>query len=176
MKDEREEGEALLEELGERIGAAVGLSVAPVSPPDSARRRLMERIALEPRNGRVPSEARFVVKPGIIGTRSSRLDWTATPIAGIEEKVIARDEQRGVTTRLIRFAAGTRYPNHRHGGTEEIFVLEGSISVNGVLLTSGDYCRSEAGTEERGTVSETGGLAIVISSDRDEIDIHPQTP
>jgi anti-sigma factor ChrR (cupin superfamily) len=167
MNDKREESGALLDELGARIGAAVGLSVAPVAPPASARRRLMERVAREPH---------FIVKPGVTGTRSSRLDWTATPIPGIEEKVIARDAQRAVTTRLIRFAAGTRYPNHRHGATEEIFVLEGSISVNGVLLSSGDYCRSEAGTEELGTVSETGGLAIVISSDRDEIDIPPQTP
>jgi anti-sigma factor ChrR (cupin superfamily) len=69
----------------------------------------------------------------------------------------------------VRFEPGVRYPKHRHGGTEEIFLLEGKVWVNGTLLQAGDYCRSEAGTEEIGTYSETAAMAIVISSDMDEI-------
>jgi len=52
---------------------------------------------------------------------------------------------------------------------QEPNVLEGSLTVNGQLLSAGDYCRSEPGTEEADTFSEAGGMAIVISSDRDEI-------
>lgn len=75
-----------------------------------------------------------------------------------------------MTTRLVRFAPGLRYPTHRHGGTEELFVLSGSVVVNGLVLRAGDYCRSEAGTEERGSYSDEGATAIIISSDADEID------
>ncbi len=106
---------------------------------------------------------------GVSGVRSATTRWSPTPLPGIEEKFLAHDDARGVTTRLLRFAPGTRYPKHRHAGTEEIFVLEGSLTINGLLLSAGDYCRSETGTEEEDTFSETGGMAIVISSDRDEI-------
>ena len=86
-----------------------------------------------------------------------------------EYKLVAYDAERRATTSLVRFAPGMRYPPHRHGGTEEIFVLEGSVLVNGVLLKAGDYCRSEAGTDETGTISHEGAMAIVVSSDFDEI-------
>ena len=176
MKKDIDGDEPIQEEFATPRWAAVAFSVEPVEPPESVRRALLDRISREPGAGTRFREARFRVKPGVSGTRSGLLEWSPTPIPGLEEKVIARDEERSVTTRLIRFAAGARYPNHRHGGTEEIFVLEGSVSVNDVLLSAGDYCRSEAGTEEIGTVSPTGGLAIVISSDRDEVDISPGTP
>jgi hypothetical protein len=145
---------------------ALVLSVTPIFPRPHVRRELLAKIAAEPRE---TPDGYFGVKPGVTGVRTSTAAWIASPIPGIEYKLIARDEERGMRTQLVRFAAGARYPHHRHAGTEEIFLLEGSVSVNGVLLQAGDYCRSEAGTEEIGTYSETGGLALIVSSERDEV-------
>lgn len=146
---------------------ALVLSVAPIAPRPHVRRELLAKIAAEPRS--VP-EGFFTVKAGVTGVRTSTAAWIASPIPGIEYKLIARDAESGMRTQLVRFAAGARYPRHRHAGTEEIFLLEGSVCVNGVELRAGDYCRSEPGTEEFGTYSETGGLALIVSSERDDVE------
>ncbi len=145
---------------------AFALSTEPIEPPSDLRGRVLSRLAGP---GRTTPEGFFPVRPGVSGVHSLDARWLPTPISGIEHKLLARDESRGYTTRLLRFAPGTRYPAHRHAGTEEIFVLEGSLTINGLLLSAGDYCRSEPGTEEADTFSEAGGMAIVISSDHDEI-------
>ena len=144
----------------------LALSVEPIEPPAGLKQQLLGRLSGP---GRTQPPGFFSVAPGVSGVRSAVARWSPTPLPGIEEKFLAHDDERGVTTRLLRFAPGTRYPNHRHAGTEEIFVLEGSLTINGLLLSAGDYCRSDPGTEEAETFSETGGMAIVISCDRDEI-------
>ncbi len=141
--------------------------MAPVEPRAGARERLLSAARAEGAARR--PEGFFEVHPGVTGVRTSTASWLSSPIPGIEYKLVARDPERGTRTQLVRFAAGARYPRHRHAGTEEIFLLEGSVEVNGVLLLAGDYCRSEPGTEEFGTRSETGGLALIVSSERDEI-------
>jgi quercetin dioxygenase-like cupin family protein len=152
---------------GDAVLEALLLSVPPISPRPNVRRELLAKIAAEPRG--VP-EGYFTVKAGVTGVRTSTAAWIASPIPGIEYKPIARDAERGMRTQLVRFAPGARYPRHRHAGTEEIFLLEGSVFVNGVLLRAGDYCRSEPGTVESGTWSETGGLALIVSSERDDVE------
>jgi anti-sigma factor ChrR (cupin superfamily) len=146
---------------------ALVLSVPPVSPRPEVRRELLAKIAAE--RSRETPEGFFRVRPGVTGVRTSAAAWIASPLPGIEYKLISRDADSGMRTQLVRFAAGARYPRHRHAGTEEIFLIEGSVSVNGVVLHAGDYCRSDPGTEEVGTYSETGGLALIISSERDEV-------
>jgi mannose-6-phosphate isomerase-like protein (cupin superfamily) len=147
---------------------ALVLSVPPVSPRPEARRELLAKIAAEPRPETSP-EGFFAVGPGVTGVRTSAAAWIASPMPAIEYKLISRTAESGMRTQLVRFAAGARYPRHRHAGTEEIFLIEGSVSVNGIVLHAGDYCRSDPGTEEIGTYSETGGLALIISSERDEV-------
>jgi hypothetical protein len=154
------------EPLDETAWEALALSVDPIDPPPGLKQALLGRLAGP---GRTLPAGFFAVGPGVAGVRSALARWTPTRLPGIEEKFLAHDDARGFTTRLLRFAPGTRYPNHRHAGTEEIFVLEGSLTINGLLLSAGDYCRSDPGTEEMETFSETGGMAIVISCDRDEI-------
>jgi quercetin dioxygenase-like cupin family protein len=154
----------------EQASALLGLAAAPAAPPPSLKQRLLARIAEEPAQDGAP-EGSFFVKAGVTGVRTKDASWQKTPLPGVEAKTIHRDDERGYTTRLVRIEPGGRYPYHKHGGTEEIFMLEGTVWVNGKLLVPGDYCRSEAGTDERGTVSDHGALAVVISSDKDEISL-----
>lgn len=154
------------EKLDETGWEALALSVNPIEPPPLLKQSVLGRLAGP---GKTLPAGFFAVGPGVSGIRSEVARWSPTPLPGIEEKFLAHDDERGFTTRLLRFAPGTRYPKHRHAGTEEIFVLEGSLTINGLMLSAGDYCRSDPGTEEMDTFSEAGGMAIVISSDRDEI-------
>lgn len=154
--------------------AELGRSAPAAAPAPELRARLLKRIAQAapapaPENVTERPAGSFDVIPGVSGVRTSSAPWLPAPLPGVSYKVIARDPERGYTTRLVRFEPGIRYPKHRHGGTEEIFVLEGSVWVNGTLLKAGDYCRSMEGTEEEGTYTEDGATAIVVSSDQDEL-------
>jgi len=151
------------DDLDEGLIASLARTVPAIDPRPGVRDRLLAAARAE------RPEGFFTVRLGVTGVRTSTASWLPSPIPGIEYKLVARDPERGTHTRLVRFAAGARYPKHRHAGVEEIFLLEGSVQVNGILLRAGDYCRSEPGTEEHGTWSETGGLALIVSSERDEI-------
>ena len=159
----------------DQLAASLAFGLPLVSPRLELKERLMANLqAAGPDAPASPSisprfAGSFDVIPGVTGVRTADADWKQAPIPGIQYKDISYDAARGFATRLVRFAPGVRYPNHRHGGTEEIFVLEGKVEVNGFLLQAGDYCRSEAGTAEAGTYTELGALAIVVSSDLDEV-------
>ncbi len=159
---------ALHDELA-RVAASLALAAPVADPPPSVRERLLARVAEAERVERALPEGGFWVKPGVNGVRTSAAQWQRTPIRGLAAKVIHRDDERGTTMRLLKIEPGARYPWHRHGGHEEIFMLSGTLWVNGVLLKAGDYCRSEPGTDESGTFSEDGATAIVVSSDKDEV-------
>lgn len=157
------------------LGAA-SVDPAAATPSPSLKDRLLARVAAEgaraderaARDADFP-EASFLVKAGVMAVRSAEARWVASGLPGVAYKVLGRDRERGITTRLLRLAPGVEYPKHAHAGLEEIYILEGRVRINGVVLGPGDYCRSEAGTEESGTFTETGAMALVVSCDRDEI-------
>jgi quercetin dioxygenase-like cupin family protein len=154
--------------------AAVGLAATAPPPPSLKARILASLDGAVPRPGRSPlPPGGRVVAPGIEAVIAADAPWLASPLPGIEYKLLHRDDGRRATTRLLRFSAGSTYPAHCHGGVEEVFVLEGSVTLNGVLLRAGDYCRAEAGTHEPVAYSDTGGLAVIVSSDFDTFEAPP---
>ena len=96
------------------------------------------------------------------------LPWTPA-LPGIEAKRLFSDDRRGYHTQLVRMAAGASYPRHRHTEPEEIFVVEGDLSVSGVGMRAGDYCRAEPGTLHEGISTQGGCTILVLSSEHDEI-------
>ncbi len=157
----------------EPAAAMLALSVPEAEPPPSLHSRLMATVSGKARKP-VVAEGSLAVKAGVTAVRTTDARWRRSPMPLTEYKLVAYDAERRATTSLVRFAPGMRYPAHRHGGTEEIFVLEGSMSLNGVTLKAGDYCRSVAGTEEVGTFTLEGALALVVTSDFDEM-MNPAT-
>jgi quercetin dioxygenase-like cupin family protein len=152
--------------------AAIGLA-EPAPPPPALKARILGSLRDPAPAGPVLPPGGRLVAPGIAAVIAADSPWLPTPLPGIEYKLLHRDEERRSTTRLLRFSAGAAYPAHRHGGVEEVFVLEGSVTLNGILLGPGDYCRAEAGTPEPAATSETGGMAIIVSSDFDAFDAPP---
>ncbi len=82
---------------------------------------------------------------------------------GVTAKVLFADQKRNVTTMLVRMEPGTVFPNHTHGGPEELYVLEGDCVCLGVELGPGDYHRAAEGTEHGETSTREGCLMLVIS-------------
>jgi len=42
------------------------------------------------------------------------LPWHPTPFPGVEQKILLRDEKRGLITALVRMAPGACLPLHEH--------------------------------------------------------------
>jgi anti-sigma factor ChrR (cupin superfamily) len=82
---------------------------------------------------------------------------------GVAAKILFADLQHQRTTMLVRMTAGSQFAGHRHGGAEELFVLEGDCLCQGQSLHAGDYHRAAGGTRHGVTSTENGCLMLVIS-------------
>jgi anti-sigma factor ChrR (cupin superfamily) len=56
------------------------------------------------------------------------------------------DKQKREITCLMRLEPGGTFPLHRHAGSEEVFVLEGDLIVEGEICHQGDYIRTVPGS------------------------------
>jgi len=52
--------------------------------------------------------------------------------------------------------------------TRTVAVLEEDLTVSGVLMKAGDYCRAEPGSVHTGLSTSGGCLFIAVCSERDE--------
>lgn len=74
------------------------------------------------------------------------LPWHKTPFPGIDQKILLRDEERGLITALVRMAPGARLPLHEHADVEQTYVLEGSLADDeGNDITAGNFIWRPAG-------------------------------
>lgn len=75
------------------------------------------------------------------------LPWTPSPTAGIERKLIERDGQEVArATSIVRYAPGSTFPEHTHGGGEEILVLDGVFEDETGAYPAGSYLKNPVGT------------------------------
>ena len=71
-------------------------------------------------------------KPELEFFDAGRIEWTPVPggVAGLTERILARDAGTGVASRLLRWEPGTdTTPNgvQVHAFWEEVYIIEGSI-------------------------------------------------
>jgi anti-sigma factor ChrR (cupin superfamily) len=66
--------------------------------------------------------------------RFAENDWVASPMPGVERKMLDRigDEVARATT-IVRFAPGSAFSAHTHDGGEEYLVLEGTFQDEDVI-------------------------------------------
>jgi uncharacterized cupin superfamily protein len=65
--------------------------------------------------------------------------------------------------------AGASYPRHRHADTEELFVLDGDLTISGKAMGPGDYCAAVSGTRHGIGHTTDGCMVLVCASHEDEI-------
>ncbi len=78
---------------------------------------------------------------------TSTLAWLPSPMSGVERRPL--DRQGGEVARatsLVRYAPGSCFAPHRHGGGEEILVLEGTFSDEQGHYPAGTYLRNPVGS------------------------------
>lgn len=79
----------------------------------------------------------------IVESRWNNEAWVSVGAPGIHRRIL-RDNGNGGATYLLKFAAGVAAPSHNHPEGEELFVVQGDITVGGRRLTTGDYLYTPA--------------------------------
>ena len=150
---------------------ALGRAVTPAEPPQSLKTRLMHAVHRGDAGGSIQTWKGWAPSSpgeGMTLVRGSG-DWEQTGVAGVEVRRLFVDAEADRLTMLVRMAAGTAYPSHRHGGVEECYVLEGDIYGPNFEMRAGDYQRLEGGSVH-GVQGTCGGcLLFIVSSLNDEL-------
>ena len=87
--------------------------------------------------------------------------WLPSPMAGVERRLL--DRQGGEVARatsIVRYAPGSRFERHTHGGGEEILVLEGTFSDETGDFPAGTYLRNPVGSSHAPFSAE--GCTILV--------------
>ena len=101
--------------------------------------------------------------------RANGGDWVDSGMPGFEFKLLFQDPDTKKSTVLARIAAGARMPHHRHQGSEECLIIQGSLWTDGVLLEAGDFILTQDQTEHEDTWSPNGALALIKTYLSDQI-------
>ena len=154
--DERRELAALLETLAPEARAEVARLYDTAARAGRLGRRRWRRrptcaTACWPRRARRAA------------TRCRRATTTGStpPFAGIRGRVLAVDKAKGIATMLLRAAPGAVYPSHRHHGSEECYVLSGSLVIDGRTLRAGDFHHADADSDH-GEIMTVEGVEVMI--------------
>ncbi len=92
---------------------------------------------------------------------STALAWVASPMAGVERRMLERDgDEVARATSLVRYAPGSAFSPHTHGAGEEFLVLEGVFSDETGDFPAGFYVRNPPGS--RHTPSSAPGAVILV--------------
>lgn len=142
------------------MGRSGALWPAPSLLPQSAPRNPAAGQG-EPRRTTIePMELHADLSQPVV-LQTGAIDWSASPMAGVERRMLdRRGAELARATSLVRYAPGSRFERHIHGGGEEILVLEGTFSDERGDYPSGTYLRNPAGSSHA-PFSETGCTILV---------------
>ena len=82
-----------------------------------------------------------------IVARAADASWTPSPLPGVDRRMLDRvGGEVARATSLVRYAPGSHFERHVHGGGEEILVLEGVFSDEAGDHPAGAYLRNPPGS------------------------------
>ena len=97
--------------------------------------------------------------PVIIDTTT--IAWAASPLPGVQRRRLERQNtESGHTTSIVRYAPGSSFAPHTHGGGEEYLVLDGIFSDENGDFGKGYYVRNPPGS--RHTPRSREGCTIFV--------------
>ncbi|MGK7890317.1 MAG: cupin domain-containing protein [Leptolyngbyaceae cyanobacterium] len=95
----------------------------------------------------------------VIDTKA--LPWQDSPMAGVQRRMLDRDgDEVARATSIVRYAPGSHFSSHTHGGGEEFLVLEGIFSDEHGDYGPGTYVRNPVGSSHT-PYSEEGCTILV---------------
>ena len=155
-------------ELGgfDAVVSNLAFAVVGAEPPAGLYKRL-QRLTVE--YGQVVN-GMMQARPShaFMSVRASEREWEEIS-EGIQIERLFVDPESGLQTSLVKMAAGTRLPAHRHCGVEQFFILEGDCIVNGELLGPGDYHRAESGSVHEVTYTRLGTMFLLVAPESWEV-------
>ena len=92
---------------------------------------------------------------------SEALPWMDSPMPGVQRRMLERDgEEVARATSIVRYAPGSYFSAHTHGGGEEFLVLEGVFSDEQGAFGPGAYVRNPVGSSH--TPYSKDGATILV--------------
>jgi anti-sigma factor ChrR (cupin superfamily) len=92
---------------------------------------------------------------------SDDLPWIDSPMPGVQRRMLERDgAEVARATSIVRYAPGSHFSAHTHGGGEEFLVLEGIFSDEQGDYPAGTYIRNPVGSTH--TPSSQNGCTILV--------------
>lgn len=74
---------------------------------------------------------------------TDEIDWVASPMAGVDRRMLDRiGDEVARATSIVRYAPGSHFSQHTHGGGEEFIVLEGVFQDEHGDYPAGAYVRN----------------------------------
>jgi anti-sigma factor ChrR (cupin superfamily) len=92
---------------------------------------------------------------------AAAMPWTPSPIPGVDRRMLDRiGDEIARATSVVRYAPGSRFSSHVHGGGEEFLVLEGIFQDEHGDYPSGTYVRNPPNTSHRPGTAQ--GAVILV--------------
>jgi anti-sigma factor ChrR (cupin superfamily) len=96
-----------------------------------------------------------------VAVHAGRIPWVPSPIAGVDRRMLDRiGDEVARATSIVRYAPGSQFSPHTHGGGEELLVLEGEFSDEHGDFPAGSYIRNPP--TSRHTPSSKPGCLLLV--------------
>src|SRR6056297_140426 len=93
--------------------------------------------------------------------RFDETDWVASPMPGVERKMLDRvGGEVARATSIVRYAPGSAFSAHTHDGGEEYLVLDGTFCDEHGAFPTGHYVRNPPTSSH--TPSAPDGAIILV--------------
>src|SRR6478609_9401663 len=109
--------------------------------------------------------------------RAAQLPWVPSPMAGVERRMLDRiGDEVARATSIVRYAPGSQFSPHTHGGGEEFLVLDGVFQDEHGDFPAGSYVRNPP--TSRHTPGSSSGCILFVKlwqfdpADRNEIKLN----
>jgi hypothetical protein len=92
---------------------------------------------------------------------TARIDWVPSPMSGVDRRMLDRiGDEVARATSIVRYAPGSHFSPHTHGGGEEFLVLDGVFQDEHGDFPAGSYIRNPPTTSH--TPASAPGCTLFV--------------
>jgi hypothetical protein len=96
-----------------------------------------------------------------IAVHAAQMDWVSSPMAGVDRRMLDRiGDEVARATSIVRYAPGSEFSRHTHGGGEEFLVLDGVFQDEHGEYPAGYYVRNPPTSSH--TPGSTRGCTLFV--------------